>query len=273
MTFILNFLIGIFIGFGAILPGVSSGVFCVVFGIYEKLVDSIIHFFKNIRSNILFLLPIGIGTFLGILLFGNVIKYIFFNYKVPSCFAFMGLILGTIPSLFTEININKCITIKKFLPLIISFLIGILFVVCENTLNLNNINLSIASTPIYLIFAGIIMSMGIIIPGISNTILLMCLGVYPSYISAIASMNFHILVPLGIGIVIGSLLWLQIINKLLNKHHEKTYLSIIGFTLGSLFVLYPGFTFNLVGFLSLILFILCSVFSYKITNCSIQNLP
>lgn len=273
MTFILNFFIGIFIGFGAILPGVSSGVFCVAFGIYEKLVYSIIHFFKNVKKNILFLLPIGAGTFLGIILLGNVIKYIFFNYKIPSCFAFMGLILGTIPSLFSEISINKCMSLKKFLPIIISFIIGIIFVICENTLNLNSINLSISSSPIYLLFAGIIMSIGIIVPGISNTILLMCLGVYPSYISAIASMNFHILIPLGIGIIIGSLLWLKVINTLLHKHHEKTYLSIIGFSLGSLFVLYPGFTFNLIGFLSLMLFILCTIFSYKITNCSIQNLP
>ena len=36
MKYFYNFLIGILMGFGAILPGVSSGVFCVIFGIYEK---------------------------------------------------------------------------------------------------------------------------------------------------------------------------------------------------------------------------------------------
>lgn len=36
MSGVFNFIIGILIGFGAILPGVSSGVFCVIFGIYEN---------------------------------------------------------------------------------------------------------------------------------------------------------------------------------------------------------------------------------------------
>ena len=47
MSFILNFFKGVAIGAGAILPGISSGVLCVVFGIYEKLLDSVLGFFKN----------------------------------------------------------------------------------------------------------------------------------------------------------------------------------------------------------------------------------
>ena len=50
MKYFYNFLIGILMGFGAILPGVSSGVFCVIFGIYEKLVNSIINFFKDVNK-------------------------------------------------------------------------------------------------------------------------------------------------------------------------------------------------------------------------------
>ena len=102
MKYLFNFFIGILIGFGAILPGISSGVFCVIFGIYEKLVDSILHIFKNFKNNILFLLPITLGGFIGVVLFGNIIKYIFSLYQTYACFAFMGLILGTIPALFKE---------------------------------------------------------------------------------------------------------------------------------------------------------------------------
>ena len=39
MQFLFNFVKGIFIGAGAILPGISSGVLCIIFGIYEKLID------------------------------------------------------------------------------------------------------------------------------------------------------------------------------------------------------------------------------------------
>ena len=47
MNFILNFCMGILIGAGAILPGISSGVLCVIFGIYEKLVNSVLNLIKN----------------------------------------------------------------------------------------------------------------------------------------------------------------------------------------------------------------------------------
>ena len=52
---------------GAILPGISSGVLCVIFGIYEKLLDSVLNFFKDVKSNTKFLFPILIGVGIGIL--------------------------------------------------------------------------------------------------------------------------------------------------------------------------------------------------------------
>ena len=51
MTFLRNCAMGIAIGSGAILPGISSGVFCVIFGIYEKLIDSILNFIKYTKKN------------------------------------------------------------------------------------------------------------------------------------------------------------------------------------------------------------------------------
>ena len=49
MGLLYHFIIGIFIGAGAILPGISSGVLCVIFGIYDKLINCILGFFKNIK--------------------------------------------------------------------------------------------------------------------------------------------------------------------------------------------------------------------------------
>ena len=263
MEYIFRFFIGILIGFGAILPGVSSGVFCVIFGLYEKLVNSILNFFKDIKKNFLFLFPIGAGAIIGIILFGNIIKYIFLNYTNFSCFSFIGLILGTIPSLFKQAVPQGYIKFKNFIFFILAFILGILFIVLEKH---NIINFSISNNFIYLVFAGLIMSTGIVVPGISNTILLMCLGVYSTYIEAIASLNLNILIPLGIGLILGSFIWLKTINLLLEKHHSSTFFSIIGFTLGSIFVLYPGFTFDVNGIISILLCVFCICFSYKLSN-------
>ncbi len=265
MKYFYNFLIGILMGFGAILPGVSSGVFCVIFGIYEKLVNSIINFFKDFKTNFLFLFPIGLGGIVGVVLFGNVIKYFFSLYKFQSCYAFIGLILGTIPSLFKQASTNKYVEIKNIIPMIISFLFGIALIFIEKSLSLGTTN-SASSSYLYLILSGFLMSVGIVVPGISNTVILMCLGVYTTYIDAVATINFHILVPMGIGLFFGCLLWIQIIKYLFDKYHQATSLCIIGFTLGSVFVLFPGFAHGIVGLICYPIFFVSLILSYKLAN-------
>lgn len=270
--FFYNFLIGILIGFGAILPGVSSGVFCVIFGIYESLISCISNFFKDIRRNFSFLFPIGLGAFVGIIFFGNIIKYFFLAYNNYSCYAFIGLILGTIPALYRQacIGYPKFIDIKKIIPIFLSFLFGIILIIIEKYFNLNLLVSSLATNTWYLIFAGFVMSVGIVVPGISNTVILMCLGVYTQYITSIANIDLSILLPLSIGLFFGCVLWIKIIKYLFEKHHQITSFCIIGFTLGSVFVLFPGFAHGISGLIGYLLFFVSLILSYKLAN--LENL-
>lgn len=271
--FFYNFIIGILIGFGAILPGVSSGVFCVVFGIYESLICCISNFFKDIKGNLSFLFPIGLGGIVGIVLLGNVIKYFFIAYNTYSCYAFIGLILGTIPALYRQacIGYPKFIDIKKIIPIFLSFLFGIILIIIEKYFNLNLLVSSLATNTLYLIFAGFVMSVGIVVPGISNTVILMCLGVYAQYITAIASINLAVLVPLSIGLFFGCILWIKIIKYLFEKHHQITSFCIIGFILGSVFVLFPGFAHGISGLVCTMLFFISLIISYKLANIEQSN--
>lgn len=84
---------GIAIGAGAILPGISSGVICVIFGVYEKLLNAVLNFFKNIKENSKLLFPIVLGCIVGIVIFGNIIKSLFLSYPIQTKFTFIGLIL------------------------------------------------------------------------------------------------------------------------------------------------------------------------------------
>ena len=97
------------------------------------------------------------------------------------------------------------------------------------------------------------MSVGIIVPGVSSTIILMLFGIYPIYLSSISSLYFPILIPIGIGIMLGSLVFMKLTRFLLNNYYAQTFYTIIGFTLGSIFVLIPEMNF---GF-DLLIFILC----------------
>lgn len=127
MNFILDYLKGILIGCGAILPGISSGVFCVIFGIYEKLVNSILNLFKDFKKNFFFLLPIFLGGITGIFLVGKLLNFLFSKYPMQLSFCFIGLILGSFPVLFKDANKKRGFRLHYIIFLLIAFLVRYYF--------------------------------------------------------------------------------------------------------------------------------------------------
>lgn len=241
MKFILDVIKGIFIGSGAILPGISSGVFCVIFGIYEKLVDSVLNIFKNFKKNLAFLFPIALGVIIGILLVSKLLKFLFSTYPMPTNFCFIGLIIGSMPILLKKANNNSGFRLHYLLYFLLTFFTGVLSIRLEHILP-QLINLEFDSNYFfYLVLAGFLMSAGVIIPGISSSVILMILGAYTTYLSAVASINLSILFPMGIGLLIGCILFLKLIQFLFNNYYSQTFYGIIGFVLGSVPVLYPRF--------------------------------
>ena len=233
----LNIIKGIFIGAGAIVPGVSSGVLCVIFGIYEKLLDAVLNFFKDIKQNVRFLFPIILGVGIGVLIFSNALNYVLYEFPTQTKSIFIGLIIGTIPSLLKEVNEKEKFHPQNLIYLLIALGIGFISVILENRISIirdiGEINI------FYLVICGAIMSLGIIVPGVSSTIILMLLGVYPVYLQSIATINLPVLIPMGIGLLLGSIIVMKITKRLLEKYYAKTFYSIIGFTIGSIFVLFP----------------------------------
>lgn len=236
-----------------------AGVFCVAFGIYEKLIDAFLHFFKNIKKNTAFLLPIILGALVSIFVFSNFLQIAFNNFYVLTSFAFIGLILGSFPIVFKQAEVSK-ISFTHVLCLIFSFVFSIYLIVLEKT---SVSSLSSFST-LYLILAGFLMSAGIVIPGVSKTVILMMLGVYSSYLSAISTLNFSILIPLGIGLVIGGIVFMVLINFLFSHFKSYTYFLISGFVLGSVLVIFPGFSLSFECALGVLLGILCFFVTYKL---------
>lgn len=262
MNFLLSCIKGIALGAGAILPGISSGVLCVIFGIYEKLVDSILYFFKDIKNNIKFLCPLVIGGLIGVILFGNILKFLFSTYPIYTNFAFIGLVLGCIPTLLKKANEEKGFKLHYLLYTLISFLIALFLLYLEN--NFISTDIHINTTPFYLILSGLVMSIGVVVPGISSSVLLMILKIYPIYLEAVSTLNLYILLPMGIGLLLGGFFFLKLIKLCLTKYFSQTYYSIIGFILGSVFILFPGFDFNFIAIVCLVInFKLATVFSQK----------
>lgn len=242
MKFLSNCFKGIAIGSGAILPGISSGVFCVIFGIYEKLLDSILNFFRDVRKNFKFLFPIMVGIGLGIILFGNILNYCLYQFPIQTKSIFIGLILGSIPTLIKEVNGKEKWKPFNLIFFFVALLLGIGCIFLESSLQvqtLENINF------LYLVLGGFVMSIGIVVPGVSSTIILMLLGIYSVYLNAISSLYFPILLPIGIGVISGGFCFMKLTKYLLEHFYAPTFYSIIGFTVGSIFVLLPSFSSNI----------------------------
>lgn len=155
MQFLCNCLKGVAIGSGAILPGISSGVFCVIFGIYEKLLDSILNFFSDIKNNFKFLFPIMIGISFGIILFGNLLNYCLYQFPIQTKCIFIGLILGSLPALVKEVHIKQPFKPSYLIFFLLALSIGLICLFLESYLIIPTVeNISF----FYLIICGFLMS-------------------------------------------------------------------------------------------------------------------
>ena len=101
-TVLLRLVQGFIIGAGGILPGISGGVLSVIFGIYRPVMEVLAHPLNGLRRHLSLLLPVGAGTILGFLCGGGLILVLFDRSEKLATCLFIGLILGTLPSLWAE---------------------------------------------------------------------------------------------------------------------------------------------------------------------------
>ena len=83
----------------------------------------------------------------------------------------------------------------------------------------------------------------------------MTMGVYETYLQSISHINLSVLIPMGIGLIIGGIVILKMIQFCIKKYYSETYYSIIGFVIGSVFILLPNLTFSINGIISICMFV------------------
>lgn len=231
---------GFVFGIANIIPGVSGGTMALTMGIYEDLIGAISNFFKKPKKSIIFLLPFIIGAGLSILLMSKLINLCLDKFPFPTMLFFIGLIFGGLPLLTKKIKHKK---VKPFNILLLLLTFGIVLVLSllNDTGNIVDLaNPSIISMVI-LLLVGMIAAATMVIPGISGSFVLMLLGYYKPIVNTISNLtdfsllghNLSILVPFGLGIVIGIVLISKLLEYLFKKHEVPTYYAIIGFVLAS----------------------------------------
>lgn len=223
MQFILRILEGALIGLGAVLPGISGGVLCVIFGVYKPLMEVLGNPLKNWRKHLKLLIPIVIGVVVGFLGVSKLLGFLLDRYPGPSVFLFVGLIVGMLPSLFREAgeqgrNKNSFIGMGAACVIVLALLICLMFV----------FNLTIPFNFATCLFCGFSLALSIIAPGMSFSTFLMPLGLYQPFVEGIGNLDFGVLIPVGIGAVVTFILFVRGINYMLKHHYSVMFHSIIG---------------------------------------------
>ena len=243
LQWILDILRGAVIGVSNIIPGVSGGTMAVSMGIYDRVIYAVNNLFKQFKKNFKELLPIIIGVLIGLFAFAALIGTLLGTKsseipltRLPTNFAFIGLILGGLPAIYKRVNMKSA-----KLPGVILFLVFLALVVVLPLLNppeARTVDHSIG-TILLMIPLGAIASSTMVIPGISGSMILMLLGYYNPVINAMNDLrggdwsSLAILAPYVIGLLVGIVFIAKLMNFLLKKHAALTFSAIFGLVIGS----------------------------------------
>lgn len=220
---------GIIIALGFILPGVSGGVLASILGLYERIISFLAHLSKDFVKNLLFFLPVGLGGILGIALFSAPLEYFLANYQVPVLWAFTGAIIGTLPSLWQEASSKSQRNQMDWLILLATFVSSGLLLY-----NLNNLIGTLPANFVTFILAGSLIALGVLVPGLSPSNLLLILGLYSPMLNGFKRLDLAgVFLPIAVGGGLAMLLFSKAMDYAITHYHSRVYHFIIGLVLAS----------------------------------------
>lgn len=258
LNYIKEILRGVFIGVANIIPGVSGGTIALSMGIYEKIISAVNNIRKSFKDSVKTLLPYVIGAVLGIVVLSFVIEFCLEKFELPTLMAFVGLILGGLPPIIKRVE-NEKFKFTHFLSFLLFAAIIVVPTLIANDMNITReLTLNFGSVVLMLIL-GVVAAASMVIPGVSGSMILMMLGYYDTilntittFIKALTSFDITtmltcsgILIPFGIGVLLGIVVTAKIIEKLLTKYPNATMWGIIALVVTSPFAILWGVNLNI----------------------------
>ena len=224
-------------GIGFILPGLSGGVLAVIFGIYDPLIRFLANLKHKFVKNIMFFLPVAIGAAIGIVLFAIVVEKAFGKYAAQFVCLFVGFVAGTFPSLYKTAGKQGRKSSDKIILLVSTLAIFSLMLIGGRQLTEVSPNIMVW------LGSGLLMGLGLIIPGMSPSNFLIYFGLYDKMATGIKEFDFLVIIPLIIGFVICVLLFAKVAAWLFRKYYSGMYHFILGMVVGSSLAIFPTVVF------------------------------
>ena len=267
MEYIKNAVYGMLIGIANAIPGVSGGTMAVILDIYDKIMYSIS--LKNIKNNLKFLIPLALGAVLGIFALSNVIVQAMENYPVILNFCFIGLVLGSIPALYKKAKGDKINSRNWiFFAVALALMVFLTIINPEATVNKSIDEFGGVSLwfCLWLFFTAVVSMIAMILPGLSGSLIFLLLGTYAAVMESIATFNLILIFSIGMGVLVGGVLGVKVIKNMLRFHPQALYFAILGLMVGSMIIIWPGFSFDLQGAIAVAGLIVFTLAAYMLSS-------
>ncbi len=236
---------GFLMGIAGIIPGVSSGTVAVIVKVYDHIilnVDKVIKSrFTDLKALTFLLLVYG-GNFLALFTLASTMENLLATYPTLMRIFFMGLIVGSLPIIIlkTTESSEKRFTLGTTLAFFLSlaFIVG-LNIVTTTDIEAAPITVLTFGNSFIIFFTGLIASATAIVPGVSGSMVQLAIGMYPTFVNALSTVNIPILIVLFFGMLLGLIGAARLIGYLLKRYYQITYFTIIGLLVGSIYQIWP----------------------------------
>ncbi|MFC6295925.1 DUF368 domain-containing protein [Lactiplantibacillus daoliensis] len=232
-----RFFKGVIIALGFILPGVSGGVLAAILGIYERLLGFMAHFRQNFKRDFWYFVPVGLGGIVGIALLSAPLEYLLAHAQVILLWGFAGAIIGTLPALTKTASAKTPRDGIDYLwffgTLIISG--GLLFF-------MSDIFGQIPANFGGFVIAGVLIALGVLVPGLSPSNLLLILGLFTPMLTGFKRFNMlGVYLPIAIGGALAMVLFSKGMELLIHRFHSRVHHFILGIVVAStILILVPN---------------------------------
>lgn len=252
---------GIIIGVASLTAG--AGTFAIVLGIYDRCMEIIANPFKNFKENLKYIWPILVGIAFGAACCAGAVAYLLENYNAFTRCAFLGIIIGGIPTLFKVAN-KKGFKKSYLISTVIALIITIICTgIADNTKEGTTVQYLGA---IELVIYGAIYAWGAVMPGMTTIHILIYMGVLKPILEGFTGLNFAIIIPFGIGYIALALTTAGMITYLFKRFYGVTYYAIIGFSITSLVMFIPEFANVQEILIGIVIVVVATAAMYGITR-------
>lgn len=234
MRWLRDLLCGFLIGAGAILPGVSGGVLAVVFDIYRPFMEVLTHPRTAVPKYWKWFPPIALGWCAGFLGFAKGIAAAMNLSDAVTVWLFIGLIVGTVPSLFREAGKEgRCAASWLSMLACAAAVFAGLFYVSRV------VHLEVTPNFWWYNFCGVLWGAGIVIPGMTSSSVMMALGLYQPMLEGLAHLDLLVLSACLPGLVLSVALLARLVSWFFHRYYSVAFHGILGFVIASTLVIIP----------------------------------